>query len=405
MTKEVRQKGPLSRNQHRNSLKEDIIKYTKKIQQEDPPKRGDLHRIASILKVLPSKSFTEFLEEMLELIRILGARFQSNKHVSDEIPIMILEVLTFFKWDNDIIRKEFTRIFSPNLMVDIGSLGSDLNASRQPYLRPRKIYSLDLIQKTKPHITEKIVKDVINWQNYGLKNFFKLINFENLSKEQAESLWDYYHQDNPKWKDRPISLSLVREALDKRIGSELRMEGEKMTSEGARKKHAKIFLSYGKEDIDSARIFYERLSSKYDVWFDKESLFPGQNWKEEIPAAIRKSDFFLLLMSTQSVRKRGFYQNEIRLAIETYQEIPPDDIFLIPLRLDDCKLPSYKILEDIQYEDFFPDWEPGFERLIKAIEAQLKKKKQKKIKNHEEDKGPQSRVRFTKSIFEKRRGP
>jgi len=63
-----------------------------------------------------------------------------------------------------------------------------------------------------------------------------------------------------------------------------------------------VFISYAHADLDSAWRLYSRLSSfeNVSVWFDKESLKPGQRWEKEIERAIRKSRYFLVLISRMS---------------------------------------------------------------------------------------------------------
>jgi hypothetical protein len=41
-----------------------------------------------------------------------------------------------------------------------------------------------------------------------------------------------------------------------------------------------------------------------------------------------------------SVNKRGFVQGEFRLAVRALQEIPLDQIFVIPVRIDRCPIPD-----------------------------------------------------------------
>jgi hypothetical protein len=84
-----------------------------------------------------------------------------------------------------------------------------------------------------------------------------------------------------------------------------------------------IFISYAKEDCQFARKLYEDLKSRgFDVWFDKESLLPGENWEIEIPKAVRKSKFFIPLFTNTSVSKRGYVQKEFRIALDVALEIP-----------------------------------------------------------------------------------
>ena len=113
----------------------------------------------------------------------------------------------------------------------------------------------------------------------------------------------------------------------------------------------RIFISYATEDYDLALRIYNDLKEKgAEPWLDIEDLLPGQNWKIIIKDVIRDSDYFLTLLSSRSVSKKGFVQEEQRVAFEEARTYPPDKIFIIPVRLDDCQSP-YKELQDIHYAD------------------------------------------------------
>ena len=130
----------------------------------------------------------------------------------------------------------------------------------------------------------------------------------------------------------------------------------------------KLFISYAHEDIESARRLYEELSSVPSAipWFDKESLLAGMRWEPAIRKAIRESEFFLALLSKSSTSKKGYVNREMKMALEILEEFPEDQIYLIPIRLEDCR-PSFEALREIHYIDFFPFWHDGFQRLLRAI--------------------------------------
>lgn len=136
----------------------------------------------------------------------------------------------------------------------------------------------------------------------------------------------------------------------------------------------KIFLSYAHEDLDAARRLYEILDSMpaVRVWFDKEALLPGQTWAREIRAAIAEADFFVLLLSERSTGKKGFYQREVRAALDVLQELPEGKVFLIPARLDDCRV-HFESLAPIKYVDLFPNFSAGVTRILRSIEAHTRK--------------------------------
>jgi CheY-like chemotaxis protein len=131
----------------------------------------------------------------------------------------------------------------------------------------------------------------------------------------------------------------------------------------------KVFLSYSRADESQAERLYRSLCEHgLDIWFDKESLLPGQNWEEEIKREIHKSDFVILLLSIKSVGRRGFFQKELRLALDVLDTIPLGHVYLLPIRLDTCEIPSR--LAAIHYVDLFPHWDRGLAKVFKSIELQ-----------------------------------
>jgi len=97
----------------------------------------------------------------------------------------------------------------------------------------------------------------------------------------------------------------------------------------------------------------------------------GQAWKVEIPKAIRDAAVFLACLSSRSVAKVGYVQNEFRLTLSSFAQRPPGSIYLIPVRLDDCEVPDLQIpdlglgLRDVHWVDLFA--ENGLDRLVRAL--------------------------------------
>lgn len=141
---------------------------------------------------------------------------------------------------------------------------------------------------------------------------------------------------------------------------------QKGTPISARKR---VFVSYARPDATTARQLTTDLRrAGFDVWFDKDSLLPGKHWRDEIRNAIRTCDYFIALLSTRSVNKRGVVQAEIASAIDVLKEFPENQVFLIPARLDDCQVLNSE-LRELQWVDLFPDWSVGVDKIIQAASA------------------------------------
>jgi hypothetical protein len=125
-----------------------------------------------------------------------------------------------------------------------------------------------------------------------------------------------------------------------------------------------VFIASVKEDQETAERLYSVLESVgFSPWMDARKLLPGQNWPQAIEHAIETSDFFIACFSTRSVTKKGGFQAEIRHALDCARQIPLDDIFVVPVRLDECRVPR-SIQRELQYIDLFPDWRRGIRRLV-----------------------------------------
>jgi hypothetical protein len=135
----------------------------------------------------------------------------------------------------------------------------------------------------------------------------------------------------------------------------------------------RIFIAYALEDRVHAERLFDALNARnFAAWLDRRKLLPGQDWPHRIEDAIESSDFFIACFSARSVRKRGCFQSELRLGLDCANRVPLDEVFLIPVRLDNCYVPA-RIQRETQYVDLFPDWEPGFERVLRIIRQQIRR--------------------------------
>jgi hypothetical protein len=126
-----------------------------------------------------------------------------------------------------------------------------------------------------------------------------------------------------------------------------------------------VFLSYAKED--SARvgqIYKELKEAGYQPWMDNHDISPGQNWKFEIQNAISICDAAIIFLSSKSVSKTGYVQVELAEFLEQRKRRPERSIYLIPVRVDPCPVPSR--MSDLHYADLFE--RDGWNRVIASLE-------------------------------------
>ncbi len=137
----------------------------------------------------------------------------------------------------------------------------------------------------------------------------------------------------------------------------------------------RIFIAYVQEDLAAVQLLYRDLKEcGYVPWLDKENLLPGQNWPRSIDRAIELADFFMPCFSQKAVLKRGVFQSELRFALDCAARLPLDDMFVVPVRLDNCVLPD-RIKNKLQHVDLFPNWADGISEIHRAINHELTRRR------------------------------
>jgi hypothetical protein len=138
-----------------------------------------------------------------------------------------------------------------------------------------------------------------------------------------------------------------------------------------------VFLSYRHDDaVDVALLHDELVAAGEKVWWDRE-IKGGQDWKHEIRKAIKSAYAIVICLSDRSAaRKTSGIFPEALDAIELYREYAPGSIFLIPVRLSDCEIPSIAVdatrtLDSLQYIDLWPAAKraAGIQNLLSSIRS------------------------------------
>ena len=136
-----------------------------------------------------------------------------------------------------------------------------------------------------------------------------------------------------------------------------------------------VFISYCVENRD----FVVRLAAALEdagekVWWDKR-VGDGQDFDTVIMPAIRNSYAFILCASSDLMnRKETNVWPEVNEAIKQQRKLPPDNVFILPVRLSACKLPETPItannsLSSLRRIDLYPEpaWNSAISRLVNAI--------------------------------------
>lgn len=120
------------------------------------------------------------------------------------------------------------------------------------------------------------------------------------------------------------------------------------------KRRLRVFLCHASQDKPMVRDLYQRLLAEgwIDPWLDEEQLLPGQDWNMEIEQAVEAADVVIVCVSNASLAREGYVQKELRKVLDIALEKAEGEIFILPVRLDDCPFP--RRLRDRQFLDYFP---------------------------------------------------
>lgn len=130
----------------------------------------------------------------------------------------------------------------------------------------------------------------------------------------------------------------------------------------------RVFLCHSSNDKAAVRELYQKLRAEawIEPWLDEEELYPGQDWNMEIEKAVENADVILVCLSQSSITKEGYVQREIRIALDYADYKPEGTLFVIPIRLEECKPP--RRLARWQYADYFEgQHERGLQRLLVSL--------------------------------------
>ncbi len=98
-----------------------------------------------------------------------------------------------------------------------------------------------------------------------------------------------------------------------------------------------IFLSYASEDLAPARAIHDALRARHlEVWFDKQALEGGDDYRLRIRRAIQGSCLFVPVLSRHTLTEAPrFFRREWNEAIDLAPLFPPNRPFIVPVAVDD----------------------------------------------------------------------
>ena len=125
----------------------------------------------------------------------------------------------------------------------------------------------------------------------------------------------------------------------------------------------KIFLSYSRKDVGTARKIYLHLvEAGYDVWMDTQSIIGGNPWRQEIVEAIEASALLLVALSPNAIKSDNI-RKELDLAESSGKPI-------VPVMIGEVSIPAamkYQ-LAGIRLVDLSRDLDAGLRMLSTSLQ-------------------------------------
>jgi hypothetical protein len=176
-----------------------------------------------------------------------------------------------------------------------------------------------------------------------------------------------------RWETSEQVALILRECLEEGASVEIAglgvfQPGPKGGYQFESRRRKSVFIAYAVEDLPTALKLYQRFEELgFEPWLDKKRLLPGQNWPRAIERAISICDYFVACFSSLAGAKRGMFHSELRYALDCASFLPLDEVFFIPVRIEECTVPA-QITRCIQYVDLFPDFDSGFQNILRVME-------------------------------------
>jgi hypothetical protein len=127
---------------------------------------------------------------------------------------------------------------------------------------------------------------------------------------------------------------------------------------------ANIFLIHAHSDREAVHKLYQHMvRDGLNIWLDVEDLQPGQDWQNEIRNALLQCQAVIVCLSNRFNEQQGYRHEELKLALEKAKWIPENDVFIIPVRLEECDMPES--LRHLHRVDLFE--KGGYKKLVHAL--------------------------------------
>jgi hypothetical protein len=122
-----------------------------------------------------------------------------------------------------------------------------------------------------------------------------------------------------------------------------------------------VFLSHSAKNKAQASPLAETLRKHgVPVWFSPTNIQSAQQWHDEIGKALRRCDWFLILLSKASVDSKW-----VRLELSYALNHSQYDNHILPVKIEDCDPEQLSwTLGVFQMVDFNGDSDDGYKRIL-----------------------------------------
>ncbi|MCP4112348.1 MAG: TIR domain-containing protein [Desulfobacteraceae bacterium] len=220
------------------------------------------------------------------------------------------------------------------------------------------------------------------------------------SKEEQNLIKKLAGKQSVRW-DKIENVAITEKLRDRCLIIKTNLKKYRLFSSSFRKyinryyPSIQVFICHVKEDREIAyRLYKDIKRAGVSTWMTEEDILTGQDRKKTVSQAIKKSDYFIVLLSRHSVSKKASIQKELKLVFETFNQIGDEKkIFIIPIRIDGCIVDDER-LSSLHSIDLFPsdiNYKKGLDKIlqviapsIKGLEKSMKKDKSRFISRENE---------------------
>ena len=158
-------------------------------------------------------------------------------------------------------------------------------------------------------------------------------------------------------------------ALDPKLLAEDLINEAVKSKELRHKKHSKeitVFISHSSKDKSFVRQLAGDLATNgVTLWLDEQTIRVGDSIVDKINQGLASSDFFLAVLSDNSISSE-WVKRELNQAL--IREIEERRVKILPIKLTECEMPS--LIKDKKYADFSKSYKQGLVDLLKAMKEE-----------------------------------